>query len=250
MDDLTDGTAARRSSWDVPPTHTIKSTGSRAFTTGTINTTSYLPSLTAPELTVTGARRDSKAVANNRLRLATEHADGPVLRRNPSFRHRFFTRVRGSLSHRSHIGYTTINGSSKDNPNLERNLNLDGQIIKAMAPSNRTSASSEETDTFDSTIASFPTPPTSHEGSPTLFGSFSSCQLEPRHHRELCKPEKTAIMGAELHLTAEYDEANAENGSSMLVAIDIEGTIKNTNTDQGVRSQHTGLDVAVIIDNS
>lgn len=245
MDDMTDGAAARRSSWDVPPAHTTRSTGSRAFTTGTINT-----ALMAPKLTVTGARRESTAVANHRLGLATEPADGPVLQRHTSFRHRFVSRIMGNLSHRSHNGYTTIDASSKASSKLETNSNLEGQVVDAMDTSRRTSASSEGTDTFDSTLASFPTPPTSNEASPTIFGSFSSSHLEPRRYRELCKPEETAIMSAELRLTPEYDEANSDNGNSMLVAIDIEGQINNTNSDHGVGSQHTGLDVAVIIDNS
>lgn len=57
-------------------------------------------------------------------------------------------------------------------------------------------------------------------------------------------------MGAELRLTPEYDDFGSDDGHSLLVAIDIEGTMNKTTNGQSLWSQHTGLDLAVVIDNS
>ena len=57
-------------------------------------------------------------------------------------------------------------------------------------------------------------------------------------------------MGAELTLNPEYDHLSSEKGQSMLVSLDIKGTTNSTSSVQDVWSQHTGLDVVVVIDNS
>ena len=58
------------------------------------------------------------------------------------------------------------------------------------------------------------------------------------------------MIGAELNLIPENDELGFENGKSMFVAIDVKGVMNAAGGGEDVWSQHTGLDVVVILDNS
>ena len=58
------------------------------------------------------------------------------------------------------------------------------------------------------------------------------------------------MMGAQLTLTSEYDILDFDDGKTMLVAIDVQAVLNTTISGQNLWSQHTGLDVVVIIDNS
>ena len=99
--------------------------------------------------------------------------------------------------------------------------------------------------------ATYPTPPTSGATSSTAVDSLDSHRSTlPERLRELCKPADAALMGAELTLTPEYDELSSEKERSMWVSLDIKGTTNLTSSVQDVWSQHTGLDIVVIIDNS
>ncbi len=256
MSDMIDSGVAQRSSSDVQARSATRPAGSRALTIGALNTNNFPspindePLPLAPTTVPTGGRRALTAVAPRGQGEATKHVDGLVLRREPSFKHRLITRMMHGLSHRSHISHARTQDPGRSPPILENSLGSHPQVLEAMDSSRPTSSSSGRTDTLDSALASFPTPPTSNEASPTAFGSFSGSHSEARRDRELCKPEETAIMGAELRLTAEYDELSQNNDCSMLVAIDIEGTMNKTTSGQSLWSQHTGLDVAVVIDNS
>jgi len=256
LSDMIDSGAARRNSCDAQARTAARPTGSRSFTTGAFKTTKFHspvndePLPLAPTPMATGGRRAITAVAIRGQGEAMEDVGAPVLRREPSFKHRLIARMMGGLSHKSHIGHTTAIDTGRSPLNLEGLSGAHPQILDDMDSSGRTSSSSEETDTLNSALASFPTPPTSNEASPTAFGSFPNSRSEIWRYREICKPEETTIMGAELRLTAEYDELSSDDGHSMLVAIDIEGTMKKATSGQGLWSQHTGLDVAVLIDNS
>lgn len=96
--------------------------------------------------------------------------------------------------------------------------------------------------------AAFPTPPASNPTSPTT-GSFTS-QSRPERFRDLCTPANAVLMGAELKLTPEYDQLSSGHGRGMLVSLDIRGITNSTSSVQDVWSEHTGLDVVVVIDNS
>lgn len=109
----------------------------------------------------------------------------------------------------------------------------------------RQSSSSMRTDTYSESdhhhaLAAFPTPPT----------STTTSSIRPERFRELCTPADAVLMGAELTLTPEYDHLSSEEGRSMLVSLDIKGTTNSSSSVQEVWSEHTGLDVVVVIDNS
>ena len=72
----------------------------------------------------------------------------------------------------------------------------------------------------------------------------------PPRFRELYQPADTVVMGAELTLTPEYDELRTGKEQSMWVSLDIRGTANSPSSVQDVWSQHTGLDIVVVIDNS
>ena len=91
----------------------------------------------------------------------------------------------------------------------------------------------------------FPTP-ASDPISPTTAESLA----KSTRFRELYKPADAVLMGAELTLTPEYDRLTPETERSMLVSLDIKGTTNSASGVQDMWSQHTGLDVVVIIDNS
>jgi hypothetical protein len=57
-------------------------------------------------------------------------------------------------------------------------------------------------------------------------------------------------MGPQLTVTPEYEEMNAKNGETMLVAVDIQGALNATTSGQNLWNTEVGLDVVVIIDNS
>ena len=97
--------------------------------------------------------------------------------------------------------------------------------------------------------AAFPTPPASNPTSSPTTGSFTS-QTRPERFRDLCTPANAVLMGAELKLTPEYDQLSSGQGRGMLVSLDIRGITNSTPSVQDVWSEHTGLDVVVVIDNS
>ena len=103
---------------------------------------------------------------------------------------------------------------------------------------------------WNNALAAFPTPPRSYYTAPTSVGSTRSSRPPSQRYRNLRKPEHATVMGAELTLTSEYDELDSDDGKTMLVAIDVQGVLNSTMSGQNLWSQHTGLDVVVIIDNS
>ena len=122
----------------------------------------------------------------------------------------------------------------------------------------RRSVSSAGTDDYggselDGTLSAFPTPPTTTDTSPTsppMTEFASSSRPVSQQYRSLRKPEDAAVLGVKLTLSPEYDQLSPDNGKSMFVAIDVEGALNTTTSGQNLWSQHTGLDVVVIIDNS
>lgn len=255
MSDMIDCGPARRRFSDVQANPASRNTRSRALTVGAFTTNNILnpishePSLSRPNPITTAKRRGMTAVLNRGQGEETEDNCGAVLHRDPSFKHRLITRMMSGLSHRSHISNATSYEPGRSHL-VENNIGSQPQVPETMDSSRRTSSSSGRTDILDSALASFPTPPTSNEASPTAAGSFSRSHLGSLPNRALCTAEETAIVGAQLRLTAEYDELSSDNGHSMLVAIDIEGAMNKTSSGQSLWSQHTGLDVAVVIDNS
>ncbi len=239
-----------------------RSTAVRAVTTGALNKANApsatkdegLPSVPTPLLlrrrAVTHGAPVSGEVETNR------NSHGRGLRRQTSFGQGFVARMMSNLAHRSHNGpaTTTYQDTSNHGPN-EKAISLRAQSLEVREPLGRISESSGGTEgsngsNLEDALAAFPTPPTSNGTSPRPSETFPAPPSELQRCRSLRKPESTSITGAELSLTAELDELSSDSDSDMLVAIDIEGPINPAASGQDLWSQHTGLDIVVIIDNS
>lgn len=235
----------------------------RAFTTGAFDKTSFLSPindepLISPTplvaLTVRPGAVTTNAESHNPTE-ATKIDRDRAPRRQASFRNRFMTRVMSGLTHRAHNGRATSN---------ERRRSMQLLPQRTQAPVHRPRHQplghahrdiSSRTDTcsgsdLDGALSAFPTPPTSNDTSPTTISARQSSIPTPPPFRILRKPETSAIMGPQLEVTPEYEEMNAKNGETMLVAIDIQGALNATTSGQNLWNTEVGLDVVVIIDNS
>ena len=180
----------------------------------------------------------------------------PKLRKEHSTKNSLMSRMISGLTSRTHVSHAASRG--------EHNVTLTPRNFSTptTSPTNedinaaRQSTSSTGTDTYhtskiDHALAAFPTPPTSTATSPTAAGSFDSRHtMDPKRIKELCKPADAVLMAAELTLTPEFDQLSAEKERTMLVSLDIKGTINSISSTQDTWSQHTGLDIVVVIDNS
>ena len=237
----------------------------RAFSTGSFKKSYFLSPINdeetiprSPTPLVTQRRAVTENVPLHRHFEAKEqsYTHDHLLRRQPSFRKGLISRVMSGLTHRTHSSQATaLNREQSMHRTDTKMSDLRTKGPETMGHLGRTSESSGEVDLstnspIQSALAAFPTPPTSSGTSSRGSDPLPSFQAEPQPYRNLPQPGKATIMGAELRLTAERDELDSECGDSMLVAIDIAGTLNLTAKEQNLWSQHTGLDVVVIIDNS
>lgn len=236
-----------------------KSTARRAFTTGTFRKAdahSHMneqDSSSALPITKRRVVRDAAPIIGEAGSL--RHDLRHVLHRQPSGKG-FITRIVSNLAHRSNMTPSTVTkqDTSKRAPK-DKVLDTSAQKLEPREPLERISESSAGTEgtknsDLEGVLPAFPTPPTSKDTSPRPSESFTGSQSESRRYRSLRIPEDASIMGAELKLTAEHDQLDSEKGNGMLVAIDIEGATNLTASDQHLWSQHVGLDIVVVVDNS
>ena len=146
-------------------------------------------------------------------------------------------------------GYEGLQTPSEHPPStLSRSREIK-HVLKQSDSSIETDTSSERNPQH--ARGAYPTPPTSRTTSSTTAGSVDSHHsIMPQRLRELCQPADAVVMGAELTLTPEYDELRTRKEQSMWVSLDIRGTANSPPTVQDVWSQHTRLDIVVVIDNS
>ena len=240
----------------------VKSRARRAFSTGVFEKINWLSpvngiplTLSTPLITHTGRRRAvTTNDARHRISECGKTDRAHVLRKQRSFKERLMTRMVGNLA-------PTAHNSQLVGKERRQSMQLPPQNIQSIASQpcqdlNIAKRSiSGETDTWsdsewDNTLSAFPTPPRSYYTAPTSAGSTRSSRPPSRRYRNLRKPEHATVMGAQLTLTSEYDELDSDDGKTMLVAIDVQGVLNTTISGQNLWSQHTGLDVVVIIDNS
>ena len=239
-----------------------KSTAIRAFSTGAVQEIYYPgrfddeePHLVPPSSRLTRKRAVTDARPIRGGNELVKH--GHVLRRQSSFGKGFITRMMNNLGHRSHNTSVPIgkHGSDDSRSNVTFDRAALGQNFEATRPLGRISESSAETNTsndsrFEAALAAFPTPPTSSGSSPRPHSGVPITQVTTQRHRRICTPEHASIMGAQLLVTAEHDDLTYEDGNNVLVAIDVKGAMNPLSAGQNVWSQHTGLDIVVIVDNS
>lgn len=252
LDSRTEHSAA-----DVKSRIAARSTAIRAFSTGTFTNpiNDEGPHPVPPIPLVTQRRVVTDAVPTSTQGEATKRYHGLALRRESSFGKGFITRMMGNIAHRSHNSPTTAIAQDTSQHRSKEVLGAHAPILETTEPLGRISESSKETDISNDSdlghaLAAFPTPPTSSDTSPRPSETIPISPPASQRHRILRTPEDACIMGAELKLTAECDELTSDGGNSILVAVDIEGAMNSTANGQDLWSQHIGLDVVVVIDNS
>lgn len=254
---------AERSSTEIMTNTPFRPTATRAFTAGDFEKADLLnpindePMASAPTAIIAGRRRAVTTDVSFHSEAGSTKSDNDhVLRSQPSFKNRLITRMMSGLTHRTQTNQVIVTDQDRNAQILTtRAVCPDSQTSDSMGASRRVSGSSARTEPrsrndLDDALAAFPTPPTSNESSPTNPGSFTVSHLNPRRYRNLSTPEDATIMGAELRLTSEYNQLSSDSENSMLVAIDIQGTLSTALSGQSLWSHHTGLDVVVVVDNS
>ena len=165
------------------------------------------------------------------------------------------SRMMSSLTNRTHTSQTISRSRDEASQPPQDHSQFatsrarrDIHYVRQRNPSTRDNLNSERD--LHSAPMAFPSPPISDTSSTTRRSHDSRRSSKLERIRELCKPVDSALMGAELTLTPGYDQGSSEKERNMLVSLDITGTTNSTSGDQDVWSQHTGLDIVVVIDNS
>lgn len=184
-------------------------------------------------------REDLSAIANKSVR------------REPSLKHRFLSKVMSSL-------ITKPSGNrSGPSENSSRRCSIEAsarnQTADPLDPAGRTSISTTDTQsTIDSDLQTaldaFPEPPVSNLTSPTEVSSFEHARHETHANRILCKPNDVTIIRPEVTIIPEHETLNADNTQGMYVAVQISPVMESMTRFSHDKS--CGLDVAVVIDNS
>lgn len=177
------------------------------------------------------------------------------LRKQRSFKNNLMSRVMSGLTNRNHAGHAAPRDGNHGTRTLDTPPATPSRACKSTYPLRQSNASTR-TETYGGNdlhhaLAAFPTPPASNPTSSTTAGSLNSrSSIRPERFRDLCTPADAVLMGVELNLTPEYDQLSSGMGRGMLVSLDIKGITNSTSSVQDVWSQHTGLDIVLVIDNS
>ncbi len=180
----------------------------------------------------------------------------PGMRRQPSFRHRFISRMMSGLMSKSNSNAMARVEEKKSLISPFDQGSADLEPVEQLDIARR-SVSSAASDTLsgndlDNALAAFPSPPMSIVTPSTTVASFETSKTyHPQSDRELSQPELPKALAIELDITPEKEFLGSENETSMFVAVDVRACL----TGGGVehlkgRSPDNGLDIAVIIDNS
>ena len=213
----------------------------------------------------------TRTVSNRPLRAFTADALGfpfplpatlqqqspPNPRPQPTLRSRLLSKVMIGVTgkpHQSHAVRERTSNLKKSHrkPDLQM-----APLKSSQAPSSRpmTSSSLESNMTFDYdldvALAAFPSPPKSTVTSPTTVSSFESTRMASSLARTLVGPRTGVMPCAQLNVLPEADRLGSEGDQTVLVAVDIVGTVAPTAPQPNPAVQRVfGLDIAVVIDNS
>ena len=244
----------------------------RAFTTGSYRTTNPLSpvhEISSSPSTPSALRKGHRRAVTNAEAFykdldALVSLPNRVVRKQHSLKPSLMSRMVSGWTSKTHVSRAALWNRNDDTqiplgspPTTPSRAHKDMHIVRRCV-SHSGSDTFSESDDHD-TLANFPTPPTSRS---TTVGSFNSrpsvragsldspSSIKSRRFRELCTPADAVLMGAELTLTPEYNQIRFEDGRSMLVSLDIKGATNSTASVRDFWSQHMGLDVVVVIDNS
>ena len=236
----------------------------RAFTIGTYGKHNPLSPVhevsssnsASPALRTRHRRSVTSAEALYKDQNSFETSPYRITQRSSSTKNNLISRVMSGLTNRNYNSHAASRGGCdamqtplEHSPATQSRTRETKHIFKRSDSSVETDTSSDRN--LQHALAAFPTPPTSRATSCTTAGSVDSHHsIMPQRFRDLCQPADAVVMGAELTLTPEYDELRTGKEQSMWVSLDIRGSANSPSSVQDVWSQHTGLDIVVIIDNS
>lgn len=262
-----------------------RSPSTRAFTTGTYRKLNPL----SPVHEVSRSPSVSSALREGQRRAVTNveafYSDLDAfkslahrgLRKQRSFKNNLMSRMMSGLTNRTHVGHAAPRDGNHGTETLDSPPATPSRVRNGTYPLRQSNASemhplrqsnssdrqplkqstsSTRTETYydndlHHALTTFPTPPASDPTSSMSAGSLTSRNsIRPERFRDLCTPADATVMGAELKLTPEYDQLSSGKGRSMLVSLDIKGITNLTSSAQDVWSEHTGLDIVIVIDNS
>lgn len=174
----------------------------------------------------------------------------------PSVPSRLLSRVMNRGAGKAHLNHAAFERGATPQQ-TQSNLGSDAENSSSWPVKSRsgTSSSVETAAAFDCdldvALAAFPTPPKSTVTSPTTASSFETTRITPPTARTLTEPREVAISSAQFNLISEIDRVGADGGRSVLVAIEIIGGVAPIeDAPSQIPSFFTGLDVAIVIDNS
>lgn len=170
------------------------------------------------------------------------------VRREPSFKNRFLSRVMNSLISRPGGSVTAEEGGSRRH-SAEVFSTSNAADTSTGRPSISTVDTSTSIDTdIETALSAFPEPPASNLTSPSELSTFNQAQADAQIDRILCAPANTAVVRPEVSIIPERETLSSHTSQSMYVAVQI-GAV--TDAIGKISYERTyGLDVAVIIDNS
>ena len=230
----------------------------RATTTGLTSHrhASLTPSVAAPFVSIPRPR----AVTAGTSRPGDPHINIPRLRppqpTTSSLRARLFSRMMNGVAGRPHSSQAAVEREAtaqQVNENLD--FDVDHKRLQRIMSRSGTSSSVETAAAFDYdldvALAAFPTPPKSTVTSPTTASSFETSRTTSPSLRTLIEPKNVAIPSAQLNVISDVDRLGVDGGRSILVAVEIiGGTTLIRDVPGEMQSTFTGLDVAIVIDNS
>ena len=175
------------------------------------------------------------------------------LSKQPSYKRRLFSRVvhgftsrqNAAMGHEQTIRVSSeAAGSFKEIHNQSGSEGSDQNFISD--PCKNTNSEMELVDA----LVSFPSPPHSRFASPTKFSSQDPALASVEVRGSPFIAEHVSVVSAEISAIAEIDKLDTEDGQSILVAIEIRGTLNTPNSCSDRYPELSRLDVVTIIDNS
>ena len=184
----------------------------------------------------------SNTVPTQVARISSESAN--TLRTQPSLKHRLLNRIASGLH--SKVQVNGLNGAVGD---TQRTTSTPPLTRDAAHTGSRGSSSDTYSPTdLDKTLAAFPTPPTSHTGTPKTDQSSNSVRSLARVSQDLCVPRRHAALAAEIRTIV--CQGHQLPNQSTLVGVEISTTTNDPFTHPDLPSAHNAVDVVVVIDNS
>ncbi|KAL8944864.1 MAG: hypothetical protein Q9216_000154 [Gyalolechia sp. 2 TL-2023] len=201
----------------------------------------------SPQQPLSGSRERWPEFEDRNLSAVSNQA----VRREPSLKHRFLSRVMSSLISRPGSNHSVPLSNSSRRCSTE--MSAENKTADSFYTTGRRSISTTNTESsidtdLQTALDAFPEPPMSNLTSPTEVSSFEHVRHGIRADRVLCAPSDIAVIRPEVTIVPESETLDANATQNMYVAVQISAVMEPMARVSYDRSY--GLDVAVIIDNS